>query len=84
MIVLRVSSFIGVLIAMLFLPLWIVVPIVCLYALVFTGYELLILAVCMDAQFGDMRHGIWYMYTLFVSVVLLCAIKIKPHLRFYN
>jgi hypothetical protein len=79
----RAISFIGVAIGALFLPLWSFVILAVLYAFVFSGYELIVLSVLIDAQFGDTGAGVWYAYTLSASLVLLVSVYLKPYLRFY-
>ena len=80
----RIISFVGIIFAALFLPFWAFVPIALLYALVWTPYELLVLAVCIDSQFGDVDMGVWYKYTLAVSLIFLLTTSIKPYLRLYT
>lgn len=75
--------FIVILVA-LFLPVWAFVVGAILYALVYTPYEILILALCIDAQFGDPSRGLWFLYTLSTAVILLATVFIKPQLRFYK
>ncbi len=80
----RIVSFVGVLLTTLFLPYWVFVPVAFVYALMCTPYELLIIAVCVDAQFGDMNGGVWYLYTLTIAVILIVTTSIKPYFQFYK
>jgi hypothetical protein len=80
----RIFLFIVIILIALFLPLWAFVIAASIYALLYTPYELLVLAVCIDAQFGDPSRGLWFLYTLCVAGVLLGSVFIKPQLRFYK
>ncbi len=80
----RVLSFVGVVLVGLFLPFWFFVPVAFIYALMFRPIEVLILAVCIDAQFGDVEGGIWYAYTLAGAGILIVTASMKPYLRFYE
>lgn len=84
MIFLRIVCFSGAVLAALFLPFWFFLLIACVYALLFTSYELLILAVLVDAQFGNREEGIWFIYTLATSIIVILSAYLKPHLRFYK
>ncbi len=80
----RVLLFFIVILTALFMPLWSFVGIAFVYALLYTPYELLILAVCIDAQFGDPYRGLWFLYTLSASGIVLITVRLKPQLRFYR
>jgi hypothetical protein len=84
MIPIRITCFLGVVLGGLFLPLWLFVILICAYAFLFTPYELIPLAVLIDAEFGDAAQGVWYVYTLATVLVLVCSVYIKPYLRFYR
>lgn len=81
--IVRIISFIGITLIALFLPLWVFICVVPVYAFVFSPYELLILSVCIDAQFGDVGREVWYAYTAVVSFVTILTMSIRPLLRFY-
>ncbi len=51
------------------------------YTFYFKGYELFILALCVDALFGKTEFAFGYAYT--TTVFILCATMsvLKPHLR---
>jgi hypothetical protein len=68
----------------LFLPLWVFIVGTILYALMYVPYEILFLALCIDAQFGDPSRGLWFLYTLSTAVILVASVFIKPQLRFYK
>lgn len=80
----RSFSLITVVLAMLFLPFWVSVCFMLLYAYVYSAYELLLIAVLIDAQFGSAENGLWYLYTLSASFILILTVYTKPHLRFYQ
>jgi hypothetical protein len=65
-------------------PFWVFASFVCVYALFWESYELLILALCIDALFGDAQIGVFYTYTLFVASVLVIFFFLKPYIRFYR
>ncbi len=79
----RIFSFIIVVIAGLFLPLPVFVAVAFVYTLFWQSYELCVLAVCIDAQFGDTNIGVWYVYTLATMLILLSVVYLRPYLRFY-
>lgn len=81
---LHILSFVGIVAVAVFCPLWVFIICIIPYALFFTAYELLIVALCIDAQFGEPTAGIWYWYTLSVSSVLIVATYVKPYIRFYQ
>lgn len=80
----RIFLFIIMILIALFLPVWVFVAGAFLYALLYTPYEILILAVCIDAQFGDPTRGLWFLYTLSASSAVLITVLLKPQLRFYT
>ena len=63
----------------LYLPFWCFAVLSFVYTCVWLPYELLILAVLIDAQFGSA-----YAYTLAISIFILASIYTKPFLRFYK
>jgi hypothetical protein len=66
----------------LFLPFWLFCMASIGYAFFFTPYELLVLAMGIDAFFGDTAHGSWFMYTLAISIIFLSTYYIKPYFIF--
>ncbi len=79
----RIICFVFVTLVALFFPLWVFVCFALLYAFVFAPYELLVLAVCIDAQFGDTARDVWYMYTGVAALATLAVMAARPLLRFY-
>lgn len=84
MIVIRILAFGVVVTGALFLPFWYFVPLACVYAFVFSPYELLILGVLIDAEFGDPSLGMSYRYTLAITCIVLASFFLKPYIRFYR
>lgn len=80
----RFVSFIALAMSALFFPWWVFACASLVYVLIFTSYELLALAVCIDAIFGDPNVGMWYVYTLTVSLLLVASSFVKPYLRMYT
>ena len=82
--ILRVILFVILLFLCAFAPLWVcAVALVC-YALRYTAYELIILAVCLDVLYGmQLRFSVPY-YTLVVLSGLIIIESIKPHIWVYN
>ena len=84
MIFFRGISFVGVALCGLFFPVWVFASVALLYAFIFSPYELLVLSVCIDAQFGEVPRTVWFLYTSITVVVTLCAMSARPFLRFYS
>ncbi len=80
----RLLFFIGLTLTTLMAPFWVFAVLTFVYALMWQSYELLILALCVDALFGDRSTGIFYQYTLFVAMALVMLFFIKPYIRFYK
>lgn len=80
---LRATCFLGVVLTTLFLPLPLFIVGALVYAFLFSPYEVLALAILVDAQFGDTETPMWYAYTLVASLALLISVYAKPFLRFY-
>ena len=83
MIKLRIFFFFCVLLSALYLPLWFFVCVSVLYALMYTAYELVPIAVCIDVLFGVAANVAGCLYTIAVLLILIGTVYIKPHLRFY-
>jgi len=80
----RIFCFLGIILTALFLPFWIFVCMSIIYALTWNAYELLIIGLFIDAQFGDVSRQLWYLYSISSAGILALTIYIKPHLRFYQ
>ena len=81
----RISCFIILLLATLFSPIWLFALLAVSYVFVYNApYEVLILSVCIDAIFGNPNSGMWFTYSLIVSVAIIVTSVIKPYIRFYS
>lgn len=68
----------------LFTPLEVFIIAAFFYALIWTPYELLILAVLVDIFFSGEQIGLWYQYTLVASVLYVLSLYGKPYVKFYK
>lgn len=82
--IIRLSSFIVVVLIGLYFPIWFFAPIALVYALVFQPTELLLIGVYIDATFGNPEVGVWYWYTLMSIGFLILARGVKPYLSAYK
>ncbi len=65
------------------LPWWLVVPLWIGYVLMYDGYELVLLGVCMDAYMGT--EGMWSVfYTCAAAIVVVSGLLLKPRLALYR
>jgi hypothetical protein len=65
-------------------PFWFFIVCGALYVILWQGYELMVLGVLIDAQFAEPSIPLMYLYTLSSTALMLFALAIKPHLRFYH
>lgn len=80
----RIASFISIALLSFFSPLGVFALAVFVYACFYEPYEMLIVSVCVDAFFGDANTDALYEYTFVTGCILLLAVFVRPHLRFYN
>ncbi len=80
----RILFFIGVALIGLLFPLWAFCIAALCYIVWKPGYELLVLGVCIDAQFGMPLFGIPFLYTMVTALMVLVLNLIKPHLSIYR
>lgn len=79
----RPIYFIGILIASVVLPWWIVLPLWVCYAFAFRAYELIVLGTALDAYFGYALP--WHVfYTMAAAVVCAGAEFLKPRIAWYD
>ena len=78
----RLVTFIFLFILSTITPLPIIVVCMCVYALIWEGYELLFLAICLDAFFGA-GAALPY-YTIGTTSLLVLAVWLKPRLLLYS
>jgi len=62
------------------LPLWLFIPAVILYTLLYTPYELIVLGACIDVYFSPATVNIPY-YSLGFCLLILLSVWLKPVLR---
>jgi hypothetical protein len=65
-------------------PTWVFVISALVYALYFTAYELILLALCIDAYYGNFSITIVPYYVLITSASLIFIEWVKPHISVYN
>lgn len=79
----RPICFIGMLVAGVVLPWWLVLPLGVWYACMFRAYELIVLGVALDAYFGSALP--WHvLYTATAGVVCAGAEFLKPRMAWYE
>ncbi len=66
------------------LPLSLFLLVCIAYMLWRPGYELIVLGVCIDAQFGQGIGAFAYEYTLSIAFLVLVLGLVKPHLALYQ
>ncbi len=79
----RILLYIGICISALTLPFAVFCILACIYALLYSPYDLLPIGVLVDASFGDTARPVWFLYTIGVTLILICTSVLKPYLRFY-
>ena len=86
MITFRILAYIVTLLSALFFPWWVFVCVAVVYAFIFSPFEILIIAVCIDVVFGDMTRGFWntYFYCMMAFIVVTLSLYIKPTLSAYR
>jgi hypothetical protein len=81
----RIVSFITLFLTALFFPLWVFVPLAVLYTCMFGAYEIIIIGIYIDAQFGNPDiHEMWFLYTALTLSIVGVSLLVKPFLRFYT
>lgn len=78
------ALYIGIFLVALMTPLWFFAACVFFYALARPGYELLFIAVLIDAQFGLAHPGFQFTYTVLTAGILVVLAFLKPQLSFYR
>lgn len=74
----RICACILVFVAALLAPLWCFAIVALLYAFFFSPYEPLIIAMLIDAQFGDPSRGIALWYTIVACISIAVARTARP------
>lgn len=78
----RAISFFLILLLSIFTPFPVFLFTAFLYMFVWTGYELLFIAVFVDTLFGITTISL--LYTASVGVLLLCTEMLRPYLSWYT
>lgn len=81
---LRILLFCILLLISVVVPTWLLAVIALVYALRYTAYELIPLALCIDAYYGMSFYGHLPYYTLCAILLLIVVEYIKPRLSLYN
>lgn len=77
----RLFAFIILVVVALMQPMWVFVAGALVYGYFFSPYEALVLAILIDAYFGESARTFAHVYTLW-ALVVLCGIKvIQPRLQ---
>ena len=79
----RSIALVGVFVCALGAPAAVTVVAVIGYSFVYTGPEVIIAGVLMDAYFGY-GSGMFYRYTLLFAIIVLVVDILRPHLSVYN
>ena len=82
--ILRVFFFLLLVCMCTFAPFWVCALGAIAYALTYTAYELIILAVFLDAFYGMGSRFSLPLYTLVVVCGLIIIESVKPHISVYN
>ncbi len=81
----RIISFIALFFTALFFPLWVFVPLAVLYACIFGAYEIILIGIYIDVQFGNPDvYKVWFLYTALTLIIVGGSLLVKPFLRFYT
>lgn len=81
----RVFAIILLALISLHAPFWFFVILAAAYALaVVDPYELLVLAVCLDAVYSDPTRPTWCAYTLSAGILIVAVTLLRPYLTFYK
>lgn len=82
--ILRLVLFLIVVLLSAFVPTWLFVLCVVLYALMYTAYELIVLMCIIDALYGIGYGTLIPYYTIVTTCSLICIEWVKPHISVYN
>lgn len=81
MIIARLFSLLVLTLAGFMMPLWFFLVCAACYALFFSPYEPFVIAVLIDAEFGEAARGFPYLYTALMLVVLVFVRTVRPRFR---
>lgn len=77
----RILAYACLVIIALLSPLWVFIIAAFGYASIFGWYELLILAILIDARFGEAARGFSYVYTALAALIILSIRFVRPRLQ---
>lgn len=77
----RIVCFLLIFLSALFLPFWFFVLLGILYGFYYEPYELMIIGVLIDVQFGEVGGETTYYYTISMVILSIILYFLKPHLR---
>lgn len=80
----RLVSYALLFLVALFFPFWVFLLLSIIYGFVYEPYELLIIGLIVDAQFGDVGQYESYTYTISIAILSTALFFIKPQLRIYK
>ena len=78
----RIALYLAIVCTAFFFPFWVFAVCAALYALRWSAYEFLPLAILIDATFGV--QGLAYLYTVYIGVVCLVIVYLRPLFVFYD
>ena len=77
----RVIAFLVLTFCALMMPVWVFGLLALGYVFFYGPYELLVLAVLIDARFGEIGRIFPYVYTALVAVIVCIVAVVRPRLR---
>ena len=79
--IIRAIAFTVVFLSSIFLPIWVFLLFSFAYGFVYAPYELLMIGLLIDSQFGDATQNLSYIYTASIVALSIIIIFVKPQLR---
>ncbi len=80
----RVIAFCIVALSAFFTPFPIAVGCALLYAFWYSGYELIFLGACVDAQFSILAMHTFYWYTCSFALLIIISLIVRPYLNVHT
>ena len=80
----RVFLFLVLFVITFSFPWWVSVPLMILYMLRYTAYEIIVLGALFDAQFSNPEMFFPALYTLLLGIFFVAIELLKPFLSFYQ
>ncbi len=77
----RVIAFLALASSALMTPIWVFGFLALFYVFFYGPYELLVLAVLIDARFGEVGRVFPYVYTALIAVIMGIVAIIRPRLQ---